>query len=275
MPGGFPFALQVCNAVNYGTATTGGEPGTSVFTGGSANTKGSWTQITAATTADACLLIVQFAPFDDPPFAVDIGVGASGSEVTIASNLVLNSTTNSTEYMIPCQIPAGARIAARAQAPGVSFEMTLSVIAFDGSFSMYEGYAGIDSIGFNTATTTGTVLTASNTPYTKGSYVQLTASTSRDYAGLIVGYDSGTTVTDFNYFLIDIAIGASGSEIVILPNLIWNYNASTITGDPPNSPFIPISVPSGTRLSARATTTFGNVGTTAVAVGVTLYGIYQ
>jgi hypothetical protein len=199
--------------------------------------------------------------------ALDIGIGASGSEVVVASNLMEtanDSGYNVSNYCFPLSIKAGTRISARAQtSTSSSNTLFFQVILFDGAFTEIEGYAGVDALGFNSATTLGTAVATSSGA--KGAYVQMAASTARDYAGIMMAMDiqggSGFYIAD-----IDIAIGASGSEMIIIPDFyIWVNGGGSLT-----MPYAPVPIPKGTRIAARALE--ANSGAT---IGITLYGVYQ
>jgi len=115
-------------------------------------------------------------------------------------------------------------------------------------------YAGITSTG------TGTTLTSSGTANTKGSYVELTDSTSADIAGfwLLIA----TTNSAANRYLIDIATGGSGSETVLVPDV---YSQPGTIGAGDQVIFVPLNIASGTRIAARCQCN-GSSGTVAVAI---------
>lgn len=97
--------------------------------------------------------------------------------------------------------------------------------------------------------TFGTRLTASATPHAKGNYAQIIASTAYDVHGLtlvIAGSGVSATRTDM---MLDLAIGAAASEVVILPEFLCGWR-----GGPTASPqdiFLPFFIPKGTRIAAR------------------------
>ena len=75
MPGGFPLGPDVCNGISYGVS---GGIGTAITPSASANTKGSYTQIIAATTYDACLMeVVLWNRHTATNYAADVAIGAS------------------------------------------------------------------------------------------------------------------------------------------------------------------------------------------------------
>jgi len=111
------------------------------------------------------------------------------------------------------------------------------------------------------ADTGGFSTTAGATAHTKGSWVQLTASLSSQ-ASLIGVMVSGvyTAATDTST-LVDIGIGASGSETVIVPNLaVGGY------GGAPPLIWVPVRIPSGSRIAARCQSIVA--GKTSVSVRI-------
>lgn len=97
--------------------------------------------------------------------------------------------------------------------------------------------------------TFGTRLTANATPHAKGSYSQIIASTAYDVHGLtlvIAGSSGAAARTDM---MLDLAIGGSGSEVVILPEFLCGWRAAPGSG--PQDIFLPFFIPKGTRVAAR------------------------
>ncbi len=278
MPGGFPLGLEICNVSVIATTT--------VSANASANTVGSWVQLTASSAIDCVFIYVRAGGFSNigPNGAVDIGVGGAGSEVVVLQQLITafhdtNGVTNSV-YLLPTAIPKGSRISARSQVNHASDGLFIDVVLYDGAFTEVEGYAGVDSIGFVAATTLGTSVDPGAVASTKGAYSQLVASTARDYAGLYVAFDclgqTAGTLTNTDAGQVWIAVGAAGSENDIISglNFLKFYYATSALGIQPPvlGPFM-VPIPSGTRIAAAA-----EIGTSTVTerlVGVTCYGIYQ
>lgn len=109
-------------------AATGSTGGTSIDPGGSANTYGSWVQMSASTDSDIVALwpVVGNKGHTSPQylghgsFRLDVGVGAAAAEVAAISGLPFGSYTNAlysppAQMWYPVSIPAGSRVAARAR----------------------------------------------------------------------------------------------------------------------------------------------------------------
>lgn len=271
MPGGFSITPGMCNGRAYGSVQTSfSSGGTSVQPSATAHTKGSWVQLTAATVGDTAEMWVMMAGQSGTTWFnqfVDIGIGAAGSEVVIAANLIYSVLGQfghgGSLYKIACHIPDGTRIAARSQADtaSVGTDMNVSVRCFSASWHASEA-PGLDAIGISTATTRATAVAAGNS--TKGSYSQLTAATTQDYCGIFVSSDSQGS-TNYSSLNIDLAIGGAGSEVVIIPDVFIQLD----TGINVWGPFM-IDIPAGTRIAARASDLGGQTST----IGVCAYGIY-
>ncbi len=272
MPGGFPLGLDICNPQNVGIVAANSTG--LLLTSGLANTMGTYTQLIASTTSDACFIVViiDTFPSTSPQVAADIAIGAGGSEKIICSQLLTNEL--GFWYTFPCNIPSGTRIAARIQSATASDTTDVSLLLFDGAFTQIEGAAGVDSIGFVAASTQGTTIDPGAVGNTKGAYAQLVASSSRDYMGFMICCDTlnATPGTNTKY-LLDVAVGAAGSEVVILSNLQGFRILTNVTAYPGGAAFYPISIPAGSRIAVRAQA--NNTATPARTFGITLYGVYQ
>ena len=97
-----------------------------------------------------------------------------------------------------------------------------------------------------TAESTGKNVTANASTHTKGAYVEMLSSLTNDAQGLYIMCAWGNVN---NGFLIDIAIGAVASEVIIINNLYVTTSTNWSVGGA--GFFAPIAVPAGTRISAR------------------------
>ena len=96
------------------------------------------------------------------------------------------------------------------------------------------------------ATYGGSAIASASAANTKGNWVQIVASTGRSIDSITLHPDYGDGIYDY---LFDIAVGAAGSEVVIVSNIListmssYSYRGSTF--------IFPISIPAGTRISMR------------------------
>lgn len=94
-------------------------------------------------------------------------------------------------------------------------------------------------------------VTAAATAHTKGSWTQLIASTSADIGMLGVNIQ-GLSGNGFDYrALIDLAVGASGSEVEFVSNLAVGGASAAGSVDTGLSMLLPISISSGSRIATR------------------------
>jgi hypothetical protein len=95
----------------------------------------------------------------------------------------------------------------------------------------------------------GATITASGTAHVKGSYADLDSSTAEDAFGfyiVVTGVHQASTNTGM---LLDIAIGAAGSEAIILPNLA--VGAAGASGQSVKGWYFPIFIPKSSTVRAR------------------------
>ena len=107
---------------------------------------------------------------------------------------------------------------------------------------------------------TMTSLDAGATLHTKGSYAQIIASTAEAYRGIILNFgNSGSSDTTNVSNLLDLAIGAAASEVVILSDY-HVQRAGRGVGNNTNMRYIPVHIPAGVRLAARIQADNNTVG---------------
>lgn len=99
----------------------------------------------------------------------------------------------------------------------------------------------------------------------KGAWAELIAASAFDASGFLL--NSAFTPASQRSMLIDIGVGAAGSETVILSNFMMVQNTSASLVD---AVYIPIGIPAGSRVAARYQIT--NITTANLMVAVTLIG---
>lgn len=140
-------------------------PGTLVTASASINTKGAYATLFAATTSEATGIVL--APVNNAVSAavrnmlIDIAIGAAGSEVVIASNIMLNQTSQwgfSNPYLFfPIWIPKGVRVSARCQCSFASRTVALAawLVGGGGDGFAWSAFQGVETIGADPATSKG------------------------------------------------------------------------------------------------------------------------
>lgn len=240
--------------IEAGGQDTSDSRGTPVTTG-AANTKGSWAEIIASTSISAeWITITLDSQENDQPFLVDIGVGAAAAESAVISNIPFTSNATTVKsFTLPLTIASGSRISARAQAVTSTRSIDVSVHLSD--TASFGTSASNITLGSDTANSLGTVVDPGGAANTKGSWVELSSSTSDDIdlLAVFIGPNANAVIGVTGYFLVDIGIGAAASESVVIANIPYTQNSFE---DPIYSPIIFfLNIPSGTRVAARAQST--------------------
>lgn len=222
-----------------------------------AHTKGAWAQLIASTNFRASgLLLWTFqtrSAATDTSVLVDIALGASGSERIVVADWYRGHQEPSSSWtFIPLAIPESSRIAVRLQSAVSSKTMSVGGLIIAGSsFNSGPGCARATTYGVNSATSNTVSLTDIGSAHTKASWTEIVLATTNPIRQLIVvpGCIPATTVINQSDTLIDIGVGASGSEAVLVGDIPCSYTANeSVTC--PTIP-IPVTIPAGTRLSAR------------------------
>jgi hypothetical protein len=281
MAGGWAVGEGFSNAQTYGTDTSvSGLNG--ILSGGSLGVPGfgSWTQITSATSYDSswALFFVDSAGGGSTDAVVSFALGSSGSEHAVLSDLTCNWWNATMEHMlVPMSIPAGTRISAQVLSNiGNNIDVFVGCILFDTGFTDLSWGSAIDTIGYNATTFLGTPLVSSTSNGTPGSWTQLSSSTAYDYVGVMCSVDTNNTaatgITGYPTILLDIAVGTSGSEQIIISGINAGfYSGSTTTqlGCTAWTSFMFTPIKAGSRVSARVNFGKGSPQT----CGLTLYGV--
>lgn len=244
------------------------------FTGGAANTLGSWVEIVAALSADVGWVAMWAAAATaasgiDSSMLFNLGVGGAGSEVTLIEHLGIGwceiavataSDTLPPNWLFPIWIPKGSRVAGRVQSKR-------GAVAGDMAFQFYAAEPGmkpsnkITALGADTANSRGTVMAVPGSANVKGAWTQIIAATAEPYTALGVSVQGGGDTTQATTRqLIDIGIGAAGAEQVLIGDI--GTETSATEGVMQLGPQVfGVYVPKGARLAARwqGATLTGNI----------------
>lgn len=277
MPGGCGIGFAQANFTDHGiNAAT--SLGTTITASGSINTKGSWTQLDAATAYDMNMfwVFLELPSVNNSGILVDIGIGAAASEIVLIANIPYLCPSNTSGLIgIPCPvaIPAGTRISARMQSATASATISCMIVGCDGMADEPAGLGAPTTYGPNTGTSLGTQVDPGATAHTKGSYAQISASTTYDIGAVAIIIDNQATLAA-GAVLFDLAVGAAASEKNIFQNIpftLGNGNVGTSGGFYGNPvSFKRCNIPAGTRLSARAQCSNNASGTRKF--GITVIG---
>ncbi len=267
-----PFAGQVTSNLPATPSTS--TFGTRATAGGSANTKGSWSQVTASLPHDAYGFWLTMAGTATSATStdglLDIGIGAGGSEVVLVPDLLagwIGSPTQGPRVLfIPIFIPKGTRVAIRNQ--GVIASDTVDcMFHFKSGDPANRGqlFSGCDAYGVNSSgASAGTAHTPGNTG-AESTWANLGSTASKSYGAILPLIQVGTvtTLTAIAYHW-ELGIGS-----VTLAE--WYYMGNT--GEYLNGPFpsepAAVNIASGAQLQVRA-----EASGTAIAFDVAAYCFY-
>lgn len=214
-----------------------------------------WTELIASTAADCDLLELYLANGSTAKgnLAVDIGVGAANFEELIVEDFTVagkgNGLRDKRSFLMPLHIPKGSRLAIRARYTKSSpTEVEYLGQLYAASFTDQKGFSF--STVYGIVSGKGTPVDPGGTAHEKGPWEEIESSMADDCKGTVICFgpnDNGTT-TSRNY-LVDVAIGPSDNEEIILEN----HRVVMSTAEEMVSPrYIPLTIPSGTRVACRA-----------------------
>lgn len=257
-PGGF-------GATEY--ATVGVDTATSLAllysTPASANTKGSYAELSSSLPidADGFLLVIQDAigPVD---YLIDIAIGAAASEVNIIENLLCASGSGGTpqKAFFPIPIKKGSRVAVRAQAHATNQAFRISITLVNGDFFSSWRLGRATTYGANTATSGGVQVDAGGSANTKGAWSEIISATTASCRALLLCIGSlHQGIVTGTYSLVDVGVGGAGSETVVIPNYPLRAAANTDVHEPPWL-LLPCSIASGQRVAVRSQCSTTNAG---------------
>lgn len=258
------------------SANTANSQGISLTASSTTYAKGNWTQMNASLAADTAMIYILAGSGNSSGhrFALDIGIGSSGSEIAIINNLTFSCPqTLVSVYAFPLSIPAGTRLSARVSSDSANDTFHCNIITSADTYSTSGTATAVDTYGFDTTTNLGTKVDCGSTANTKTSYVQVTSSTTADLAGIQMFPDCQfSTGTGVNVnFMMDVAVGAAGSEVIVLPNYTFTGFYSTTSGlSIGASPYFPMQIPAGSRIAVRAQCNQTAAGNRIF--GITIYG---
>lgn len=238
---------------------------TDITPSATANTMGSWTEITSSLDYEAnCGITVTIShaevigvATDEVDYLIDIGIGAAGDEQVIVQEMLSSRQLDSTggwniyHVPIPVGIAKGTRVSARCQANGIG-QAPCGVIIHARTGGEACLGSRLTSYGANTSDSGGVAIDPGGTINTVGSWTEITSSTTHDtYAYFIMfGTSDNNAMSSFTW-LFDLAIGPAGDEQIIQDGIMVASNgAEQLLGAVSDVVFR--KIPKGTRLSMRA-----------------------
>ena len=229
--------------------------GTGLTASASANVKGAWAQLIAATPIDAHSITVIIAQSTGDQM-IDIAIGPAGQEHIIVPNLMTGSITNQSGravYYLPIQIPKNSRLAGRNQSTTGGVTATVLVMLFSHGPGAPPPMHQLTDYGTNTADSGGTGIDPGTSLNTKNAWSQLVAATARPIRALMIGIgNQANTAMTTATWLCDVGIGPGGQEYVIIPDILLSANTTGDAIQPWTLGPFPVSIPPGSRIAAHA-----------------------
>jgi hypothetical protein len=188
---------------------------------------------------------------------IDIGYNdGSGNWHRIADHIAFQGRKYADlhhNYSIPLRCKAGKELGARiiASTGGATLQMTLTGYS-KGPMGL-PGYSRMIGLNDSWSSSRGLAVDPGGTANTKGSWAVVSTSCIAESDALFctIGYNGDTTRTSAAVMLLDLGVGASSSERVIVPNLFTRWSSNQ---DGPQNVFgiLPVPIKSGIRIVARS-----------------------
>lgn len=177
------------------------------------------------------------------------------------------------QTIFPVYIPSGSTVAARWQSLVVSHVADVNIALYGGTPTENPFPVGglVVEYGVTTGSSSGTTL-ANAVANAEGAWVEMVASTTHPHRGLTVGVQGAdASFPGIVGFLIDVGIGASSSEVVIIENIAMTISNNEEIYFATQGRAFGQPIPEGSRLAVRAQTS-GNDRQNNVDVAVYGWG---
>lgn len=251
----FPSLISAQRLTQQGLSSTFN--GTSLVANLTANVEGAWTEIVASSTHDADGILLCIRDGTGANGLIDIGTGASGSEVERMTDVPIAHSRSFFAQAIYCPIPipAGSRIAGRYRSDVASAQVRVTIMLIKGGFLNLGPMGSLRqaTYGVSTANSQGTQIDPGGTAHTKSAWVQLVASTAIPLKYLFMLMSNQRNTTDANEdILADIGVGAASSERIVVPDIWFHGSTVSDTHFPMWIGPFPVDLPGSVRLAMRA-----------------------
>ena len=221
-----------------------------------ANTKGSFGQLTASTEFDAQGILVHMShPSTNCGALLDIGIGPKDSEQVLIPDLHLDHVHGA--GAVPCsswyfsiEVPANERISARIATSTAATVDTMAVL-ISKSIESDQTFSRVLTYGKTVVGSRGTSINCGSSVNTKGSWVQIgIVEMNTRMVFISLGSAQNTQLAEAD-FLMDIGIGLLGVETAVIGNIPFASSAQGDTFFPRTIGPLPCSIPAGQRVSVR------------------------
>lgn len=249
--------------------------------GTTANTKGTYTQIIAATDFDIGMIGFQvntalFSAGTQVGGVWDLAIGSAGNEKVIVPNVLCGGAATSVTYWYPIFIPKGSRIAFRLQ----SESTTSRNLVFQNPPLIWPASPHLKSArvafsyGADLATSFPSVIPTVGASGAWGAVSEIVASTPIAFRYVMPSFGVATNnvaITGNASTTYKLLAGSAGNEKVIVPVLSHILPSANEAYDTRGKHFVwPVDIPAGTRLSISGTSSAGSTAA-EFGVGITLF----
>lgn len=282
MPLMLPHAPQFSRYESNLDATPALASGTSVTHYGTAHTKNpTYTELIAATSFDACLVIVTVSGNNagnaDSSTLLDIAIGAATEESVIIPDLMagwvvaMNVAGGARNYIFPLYVPSGSRLSGRTQSVLTTGGVNVVVQLYGSPRNPEAWWCGqtVTCYGANAATSAGTKFTLGSSG-SEGTAVSV-GTTTKDHECLVLGVQGHPDDTSLSasYAHLDVGIDASSTSW-LSEDMYWLYTTAGETMGYPGTLWWPIfaPIPSGTSIVVG-----GESSTIGDSLSAAIYGI--
>ena len=222
--------------------------------------KGAWAECIASLDAETYGLLIcinsNSASAASRNSVVDIGIGGAGSEIVLIPNLIAgnaspyNILASGLWYYFPVAIPAGTRIAARAQGTvTTAFRVFIQAMQRALQPSMVKTAAYVEAVGMSVPT--GTAVKSGTTA--DGAWTLLGTTSQRCWFWQVgVQVTPADTNHNNNVYHIDLAEGDGTDFNTLLSSAVFSTNTTESAGLPPITVGCEVPVPAGRDIYARA-----------------------
>ncbi len=267
-----PAGGSVATTVNASLVAPSAAAGISITPSGTAWANSSWAQVIASTGDAIAVGGITLNPGAAVEFEIDIGKGASGSEVVVTT---VRGRDENTSYATPKtitltplldNIPSGTRVAVRLRKAGTSTTAWTAKLIYYNKTSLGVDASALTAKAMSWAPSAaaGASVTISGTAWANSSWAQLIASAPANLALAAVEFVPAAAVD----FEIEFGIGSAGNEVPI--GLVrGRVISATLRGDIFAVNIAPLinSVPSGSRVAVRIRTSGTTTSNWTVSAG--------
>jgi hypothetical protein len=230
------------------------------------NTKSAWTEVIASTPFDGFVLVNIIPAGSSATYLVDIGIGGSGSEISLISDILIDFYTPTSffgvarQIFVPIFVPAGSRLSFRSASYGGSdwTDCALTLVQA-GGFVAPTGLSRSVTYGAVTGDSGGTAIDPGASADTKGSWVQLTSGADFGIKGLAIALSGGlnANMTSCEWY-IDIGLTSSPGDAVVIADYFAACREESDLVTPFISPVFPVFIPAGEEIHMRASCTIND-----------------